>query len=897
MSYNIRQVMKMAKEKRVPKDKKDVIRMTEDSLNLLYGLCMMMVGLIGLTNQGIVGHFMTYCFVYTLGWLYFVVYLFLIVFGLILFIRRAPIAFHIRARGVGILLAFLSMLFLFALITPLPDLQLNNLTSNYYKYAFGKIVVGNLTVEVGECGICGSGLIGYFLVTLFNAFVSEIGTWIITFALLFAAIYLIFSHQILSFFRHLSKMKIKHKEAKEEKKKQKEEEKNEERPIQEAPSSRLPTEPPFRPVDVTPTSMNSSGPQRVSVTLPFSSDGATKKQEMKEPEEKKEEKSEEVLRQQYIEERKKEEQVTPIGELFAKDLEEPVSTPTTPVVEKKPLSSVEEKEVEVKKTVIPPSTTPTQVEVHQEEFLVEEKVVGVPTPPSITKEIKTSEEKKEEKPSKYVGFVKPSLDLLTNRTEQSRYEENEEISRRRLVEINEAFENMGKSARAISYTIGPSITRFDIEIGKNSTVNSLGNITEDLDRLLGGITTRFEKVVRNKTTSGLEVPNEYVDMVSLREVLEKLAREPKTKILSVPFGKDISGNIIFESITKFPHMLVAGTSGSGKSVFVHQIIMSIIMRQTPDDVRLLLVDTKQVEMNKYREIPHLLCPIVTSASEAKVALRKLVQEMNRRYTLLSDECVSSIDEYNEIMVEQGKRTVPYIVVVIDEFADIIMSCRDVETPVLSLSQKARAAGIHLIIATQRPTTQIVTGNLKANLNVRVALLCASSVDSQTILGSGGAESLAGNGDLLLSLPSKYKGGMLVRLQSPYVDSREIRSVTTFLRSNYETDYDPEYLDLKDHSFAGPSLPEEEDGSSSQDRYQTVKEAVMLRDFVSISYIQNTFNMGYPTAKDMFRRLQEEGIIEKNVEGNTNSRGTRVIKRRGSSEDDTETIGTEGGEEE
>ena len=382
--------------------------------------------------------------------------------------------------------------------------------------------------------------------------------------------------------------------------------------------------------------------------------------------------------------------------------------------------------------------------------------------------------------------------------------------------------------------------------------------------------------MQGKSTSGIEIANAKVSLVNFKDCVEHLPKGDKYG-LYIPFGQDISGNYISADLKEFPHLLVCGTTGSGKSIFMHSVIMSLIMRNAVDDLKIVMIDPKRVEFGKYKEMPHLLCPPINDSHKAYIALQKLCDEMDRRYEVFENCGVSNIKQYNQEALESGKDKMPYIVLICDEFADLMDTNRKCSEPVVRLGQKARASGIHMIIATQRPSTNVITGTIKANLPVRVALSCSSYTDSMTILGEGGAEKLLGNGDMLVSCSLISKQGF-VRVQGSFVDNKEIRKTVEFLKENYPVKYDPEFLDLEEKTKSTASL--EVIGQQKEDSYNSVyediKKWVMSQEYTSISKIQRTFSLGFPRAGKMFTRLEEEGIIEGEATAANNSKGRRVL---------------------
>ncbi len=449
--------------------------------------------------------------------------------------------------------------------------------------------------------------------------------------------------------------------------------------------------------------------------------------------------------------------------------------------------------------------------------------------------------------------------------------------------INATLESFKAGAHVESYTIGPSVTRFNIATDSGITVSSVKRYIQSIQVKLGGIPTRYEEVVIGQMTSGLEIVNEEARTVYMKEIFRALPPlNPKTR-LYIPFGEDISGKFVSGDLSKFPHMLVSGGTGSGKSVYMHSVIMSLIMRNRPEELKLVMIDPKRVEMGCYSNIPHLLCPIVKEMSQAKVCVDKLCHEMERRYSLFEKTGTREINEYNNSYAAEHNLTrLPFIVCIIDEFADLMDTFKNVEDPVVRIAQKARAAGIHLIIATQRPTVNVVTGRLKANLGVRVALSMNSSTDSVTILNQAGAEELAGHGDMLVICPEVLRNG-LIRAQGAMVETSEIKRVCDFVKSESLPQYDPYFLDLveKEEEVAPLNVPltpmdrSEIRKAASDDLYEIVKEKTMSQEYMSISRIQREFEVGFSRAGKLFKRLQEDGIVEMSG-GPTNSKGSRVL---------------------
>ncbi|MDY6391456.1 MAG: DNA translocase FtsK, partial [Bacilli bacterium] len=456
--------------------------------------------------------------------------------------------------------------------------------------------------------------------------------------------------------------------------------------------------------------------------------------------------------------------------------------------------------------------------------------------------------------------------------------------------IDQIFADFGVGAHVTEYLVGPSITRYSIAADPGVSVSTISRYIQDLEVRLGGVPVRFVERVLGLACSALEVANTTRRIVPFKEVFVGLPKRKDSADLHIPFGIDIAGTLKEADLGKFPHMLVAGTSGSGKSIFAHGILMSLVMRNRPEDLKLVLIDPKRgVEMAPYKDMPHLLCPIVKEAHPAKNALKKLCDVMDERYEVFARTEVRDIGSYNrDYAIPNGKKRMPYIVVFVDEFADLVGECKEISEYVLRIAQKARACGIHLIVATQRPDVKVITGTIKSNLLCRVALTVASSTDSQTILGVGGAEDLYGYGDMLIDCQELSKRDF-VRAQGCLATTHEMKAVCDFVRAQMKPHYDPNFLNLEDeeeesgpeirdggYAPAAPSVSSQElRKMADEEKYQYVKSVIMTREYCSISMIQREFEVGFPRAGKILARLQNEGVVAA-AETSNNSRGCRVL---------------------
>lgn len=566
---------------------------------------------------------------------------------------------------------------------------------------------------------------------------------------------------------------------------------------------------------------------------------------------------------------------SPLAELLKENEkeEEPVSVD---IAEEEPLE-----------VALAPEEAPVEEEVRSRE--VEPEPEPSPAPEPIKEKKKTPLDlMPDEKP--LPGYQFPGLNLLKDWPDDGRNEEMRADCERKALVINRIFEDLGVGAHVAGYSIGPSVTRFDIQTDPSVTISAVERIKKDISQRLDGTPCRFVGVVLGKSTSALEIANATTTIVSFKETVSALPKADQASLM-IPFGKDIEQRIVRGDLSEFPHMLVAGTTGSGKSIFIHGILMSLIMRNRPEEVKLLLIDPKRVEFAKYKAIPHLLCPIVKEANQAKVALKKLVDLMDERFAVLEEAGARDIGEFNQDFAhELHKAKMPYIVVVVDEFADLVNQEKEISEHVLRLAQKARAAGIHMIIATQRPDTKVITGTIKSNLPCRVALSVNTGIDSQVILDQYGAEELAGHGDMLVSCERVQKRG-LARAQGCLVDGKEILNVCSFIANQMKQDFDPRFLDLEEHDegslggdipAAAPSAAESK-GLSDEERYLQIKRAIYAEEYTSISKIQRQFGVGFPRAGRIFARLQAEGVVAKQSDAPNSSHGCKVLVH--SEEDD------------
>ncbi len=491
-------------------------------------------------------------------------------------------------------------------------------------------------------------------------------------------------------------------------------------------------------------------------------------------------------------------------------------------------------------------------------------------------------------PSK--AYQLPSVSILDSRSALNDIEFNEQTTKKRVDILNQKFMALGIEASIVDYQIGPAVTAFDVKMAEGSQISQVKRVLGDLAVALGGFPMSLKELVPGKTVSQLEVLNERISMVGYKELLEDLRLQPlfKNKFV-LPFGRNILGEVIALTPKEIIHLLVAGSSGSGKTVFVHSFLTSILMSATPSEAKILLIDPKKFELSKYKNLPHLLCPIISDFIEAKIALERLIDEMESRYEKFLESETISLETYNQFAADNDRSPLPLIFAVIDEYNDLINVNPQISDIVQRLAQKSRAAGIHLLIATQRPTTNILTGSIKNNLATIVALRVSKQVDSITMLGHAGAEILGGNGDMYLVNPLFARYGE-IRVQAPYISDSEIQRICAFIRNQALTQYDERFLNLidKQPQFADASgLPMALNEGLVDPLYLEIKAAASVRNYVSMSWISRTYSTGYPRALKIFKQLQQEGIIDGSLDNPNNNRGRRVLVNPNFRDDDDE----------
>ncbi|MDD3418219.1 MAG: DNA translocase FtsK [Eubacteriales bacterium] len=496
---------------------------------------------------------------------------------------------------------------------------------------------------------------------------------------------------------------------------------------------------------------------------------------------------------------------------------------------------------------------------------VDERVMRTP---EVTLDKKLPERKKtvrryrpEQQMSMLHDYRPPPMDLLKEDSGMKKTAQEIREIRELGRKLEETLDSFGVEAKIVNYTTGPTITRFELAPGPGIKVSRIVNLSDDIALSLAAMGVRIEAPIPGKAAIGIEIPNKKMRSVLLRSLLESDEFQKEKSPLVAALGRDVGGEVILCDLGKMPHLLIAGATGSGKSVCINSILMSILYRSSPEDVRMLMIDPKIVELNVYNGIPHLLQPVVTDPEKAYGVLNYAVSEMERRYRLFADQKVRDIASYNAAVrknkyEEDDEQPVPYIVIVIDELADLMaLTQHQVESAISRLMAKARAVGIHVIIATQRPSVDVITGVIKANIPSRLAFAVASQVDSRTILDSVGAEKLLGRGDMLYFPLGSIKA---IRGQGAFVSNSEVERVLSFIKSYYPENYD----DTVGEAIA--STGEEDKGKvTDSDEDELLMDAlrvVVEADYAAVSLIQRKLQVGYPRAARLVDRLHELGFV-------------------------------------
>ena len=493
--------------------------------------------------------------------------------------------------------------------------------------------------------------------------------------------------------------------------------------------------------------------------------------------------------------------------------------------------------------------------IKKEEPVVEEKVEDK-ADEEIVEEIEESEKR---------VYLLPPIDCL-NMPKESNASNLEAELKQTAKKLEETLSSFGVETRTVGICSGPSVTRYEIQPAAGVKISKITNLADDIALNLAASGVRIEAPIPNKAAVGIEVPNKNRRMVTMREVVDQPQYKNAKSKLNVALGKDITGEFVYSDLSKMPHLLIAGTTGSGKSVCLNSMIVSILYNATPEEVKLLMIDPKQVEFTVYNGIPHLLVPVVSDPRKASGALAWAVTEMLTRYKTFSENSVRDISGYNSICESQGKKKMPQIVIFIDELSDLMMAApNEVEDSICRLAQMARAAGMHLVIATQRPSVDVITGIIKANIPSRISLSVSSQVDSRTIIDSVGAEKLLGNGDMLyypVGIPKP------IRVQGCFLSDKEVENVVTHIKNQAQSVYDDDVMKEIDRNAANTGAKKKDTSASDSDggdgpadeMLPKAIEAVIEAQSASTTLLQRKLKLGYARAARIVDELEERGII-------------------------------------
>ena len=848
------------KEKKTPKINKSEYILSSDAEAILYGLIMILLSIIGLLGNGVVGDALTYVFAYVFGVFYILVYVFVIFLGLYLIIKKQMYKIKIDVKVLGALL----ILFAFCISSSFNEqLEIGTFFSEFQnRVSESQEHIFLMKTEYAIFHNLGGGFIGFFLTGLLNTCLTPSGTSIVVIIILCVGLILLFKDIAIKLVKSLINLHKKRVEIRKTAKEEKEH--NEKENVQKDENKNQVIED----VNVNNNAQNDDNKQKVvSNNDSFFFEDSINRQKPSDvinDLNEEDDNEEEINDNQDLDDEfdEKENLINSFDEEEQKKMFFNDNSPSEIIVNEDDNIYDEYNEDELYEDEYDDLNNDSLNEGNNEPVNLNNVVNQYNAINQYNEVIKNVNVEEQD------DYVYPPLSLLKDRFNRDESERKNALAQEKMAKINECFSDLGIGANVISYTIGPSVTRFDVKCNTNVRTNVLSSIENDLAVRLGGNkTVRLETIVEGKNTSGIEVGNEICDMVSFKECMQALQANKDDKLL-FPLGKNISGDIISGCLDEMPHLLVCGTTGSGKSVFIHNIIASLIMRNKPDELKLMLIDPKRIEFNRYNDLPHLLCPVITQTDRAKVALMRLVDEMEKRYDLFAEKGMgaSNYKEYLETCEEMGYEKIPYIVMICDEFADF-MSDGDKEVAKLiqRIAQKARACGIYMVIATQRPSVKVITGDIKANIPSRIALSVSSSLDSRIIIDEVGAENLLGKGDLLARIPH-YK--TLVRVQSAFIDSKELYAICEHIKSQakFVCHKDFEDLTIKIQTpFSNTG-----DGDITQMRkdyhndeiYEDVKRFVIKTGKCSTSKLINQFGIGYSKADGLLDTLEQDGIIRR-----------------------------------
>lgn len=843
-------MIKMAKDKhqKIKEEKTKPVK-EQETIIAVVGLIFIVLSLLIIANTGIVANALKYAFIFLFGSCYIYVLLFLLFMGGYMVIKKKKLKFFSKMKYVLVFGCFICILALSS--------SGNEVTITNFSAAFKRVLPNSLAETDEIIGRYGGGWVGYLLIAIFNTLLGS-ENWSIAIYILFliGLLYLLFQKQIAKLFTII---KTKIKKSKELKAQKKEALKQKEKEAAVAPAE--------------PVIENQESKEESTTTATYliqeDISQAKDKAPMKtEPMHRKLADFEQVIddlqetaiftRPQVFDDHKKEETSENFPFYPAQKVQKDSSTQNLFVSD----ASVQPTQEAIKKPITP-----------ENDYLQKEKEYA-----AFTKDLQEQKQQQEEsenilqkeetKEQEYHHdeYQLPPLYLLKeSSSQQDATYRNEEIARQKADILTQKMKELNVNAAITNYVIGPSVTRYEIMLQPGVRANTFMNLQEDFKLALGATSLRIESPIPGKpATIGIEVPNEIRGMVTLKELMLTLPN--KKEKLYVPAGKAISGEPISISITSMPHCLISGATNSGKSVCANSIICSLLLNYKPDELKMIMIDPKKVEMLFYTNLPHLLCPIITESSKALVALDKLVKEMMHRFDTFASLGVKNIASYNEYRKQKNEMIMPFIILIVDEFAELMAYKQSnlVEEKVQTLVQLGRAAGIHLILCTQRPSVNVITGTIKNNIPCRMTFRLSSFADSKTVIDGSGAEKLLNNGDMLLLTPD-FTG--LRRIQGAFVSDQEIDDIVAYCKKQCAPLYDQEFLDLRTeeekefelHTKLNSGNTNEEDNGYNA-KYMDVRNFVLIEQKASTTLIQRKFKIGYGKAANYMDMLEDEGIV-------------------------------------
>lgn len=843
-------MIKMAKDKhqKIKEEKTKPVK-EQETIIAVVGLIFIVLSLLIIANTGIVANALKYAFIFLFGSCYIYVLLFLLFMGGYMVIKKKKLKFFSKMKYVLVFGCFICILALSS--------SGNEVTITNFSSAFKRVLPNSLAETDEIIGRYGGGWVGYLLIAIFNTLLGS-ENWSIAIYILFliGLLYLLFQKQIAKLFTII---KTKIKKSKELKAQKKEALKQKEKEAAVAPAE--------------PVIENQESKEESTTTATYliqeDISQAKDKAPMKtEPMHRKLADFEQVIddlqetaiftRPQVFDDHKKEETSENFPFYPAQKVQKDSSTQNLFVSD----ASVQPTQEAIKKPITP-----------ENDYLQKEKeyaafTKGLQEQKQQQDESENILQKEETKEQEYNHdeYQLPPLYLLKeSSSQQDATYRNEEIARQKADILTQKMKELNVNAAITNYVIGPSVTRYEIMLQPGVRANTFMNLQEDFKLALGATSLRIESPIPGKpATIGIEVPNEIRGMVTLKELMLTLPN--KKEKLYVPAGKAISGEPISISITSMPHCLISGATNSGKSVCANSIICSLLLNYKPDELKMIMIDPKKVEMLFYTNLPHLLCPIITESSKALVALDKLVKEMMHRFDTFASLGVKNIASYNEYRKQKNEMIMPFIILIVDEFAELMAYKQSnlVEEKVQTLVQLGRAAGIHLILCTQRPSVNVITGTIKNNIPCRMTFRLSSFADSKTVIDGSGAEKLLNNGDMLLLTPD-FTG--LRRIQGAFVSDQEIDDIVAYCKKQCAPLYDQEFLDLRTeeekefelHTKLNSGNTNEEDNGYNA-KYMDVRNFVLIEQKASTTLIQRKFKIGYGKAANYMDMLEDEGIV-------------------------------------